>query len=193
MKTFKQLREALNPEAAALKPRAQGEQDFVDMHKPTVTDYPTKRDSFETDDKIAKTKHQPGNGDRGPIQQGTSKLGDKSGFKGQQTPKRIADSARQGDLKVLKTSASAASAPAFVESVFNNQPMISESDDDSIYIELDNGDSVEVNEDTYNAIVDMFNKLNAENQSVFRSAINESADSFEKILDFIAKAYEEAN
>jgi hypothetical protein len=193
MKTFKQLREALNPEAAALKPRAQGEQDFVDMHKPTVTDYPTKGDSFETDDKISKTKHQSGNGDRAPIQQGTSKLSDKSGFNGQQTPKRIADSARQGDLKVLKTSASAASAPAFVESVFNNQPMISESDDDSIYIELDNGDSVEVNEDTYNAIVDMFNKLNAENQSVFRSAINESADSFEKILDFIAKAYEEAN
>jgi hypothetical protein len=193
MKTFKQLREALNPEAAALKPRAQGEQDFVDMHKPTVTDYPTKGDSFETDDKIAKTKHKTDIGDRTPVQQGTSKLSDKSGFHGQQTPKRIADSARQGDLKVLKTSASAASAPAFVESVFNNQPMISESDDDSIYIELDNGDSVEVNEDTYNAIVDMFNKLNAENQSVFRSAINESADSFEKILDFIAKAYEEAN
>jgi len=46
MKTFKQLREAIakeeNPEAKALRPRAQGEQDFYDAHTRNVTDYPVK-------------------------------------------------------------------------------------------------------------------------------------------------------
>jgi hypothetical protein len=43
MKTFKQLREAIdkaNPEAAELKPRAQGEIDFMDAHTKSDKEYP---------------------------------------------------------------------------------------------------------------------------------------------------------
>jgi hypothetical protein len=184
MKTFKQLREAVravNPEAAALKPRAKGEQDFVDMHTKTETDYPVSGEGGKT----TKTVHQPNNADRNPIQQGTSKLADKSGFKGQQTPKNIADSARQGDLKVVRLSPSAVK-----ESVFK-AITVSESEEDSIFIGFMNGDSATINEDTYQAIQDVFEQLSLDNQKIFHTAVNESAESFERILDFVVATYEE--
>jgi hypothetical protein len=196
MKTFKQLREATakrdeNPEAAALKPRAQGEQDFVDAHTVDSTDYPVKGTSAKLNaDSATKTKHQPGNGDRTAPKQGTSDLKDQSGFKGSKTKLTPADKT-QGDMKPVKTAASSVNVPAFQESVFVNIPMISESDEDSIIVELLNGDSIEINEDTYNAIVDVYEQLNTGNRKMFRSAINESADTFEHVLDFVASAIEE--
>jgi hypothetical protein len=192
MKTFKQLREATavkkdeNPEAAALKPRAQGEQDFVDAHSVDSTNYPVSPNSHTTDDKTTKTTHQPGNGDRTRPEQGTSTLKDQSGFKGSKTKLTPADKT-QGDLKPVKTAASSVNVPSFQESVFVNAPMINESDEDSIFIELLNGDTVEINEDTYNAIVDVFEQLNTGNREMFRAAINESADTFEQILDFVVE------
>jgi hypothetical protein len=195
MKTFKQLREATkrdeNPEAAALKPRAQGEQDFVDAHTVDTQDYPVKGTTDKLNANSAeKAKHQPANGDRTAPKQGTSDLKDQSGFKGNKTPLTRADKT-QGDMKPVKTSASAVNVPAFQESVFVNAPMISESDEDSIIVELLNGDTIEINEDTYNAIVDVFEELTTGNREVFRAAINESADTFERILDFVASAIEE--
>jgi hypothetical protein len=193
MKTFKQLREATavkkdeNPEAAALKPRAQGEQDFVDAHTVDSTDYPVKGTSAKLNaDSATKTMHQPANGDRAPLKQGTSDLKDQSGFKGSKTPLTRADKT-QGDMKPVKTAASSVTIPAFQESVFVNVPTISESDEDSIFIELLNGDTVEINEDTYNAIVDVFEQLNTGNREMFRAAINENADTFEQILDFVVE------
>ena len=191
MKTFKELREgvdakAKNPEAPALKPRAEGEQQFMDMHTKTTTDYPVSGKGGETKE----TKHQPSNGDRAPIQQGTSKLSDQSGFKGSKTPLTRADKT-QGDFKPVKTSASSVNVPMFQESVFVNKPTISEEDNDTIIIELLNGDEVEINEDTYNAIVDMFEQLNSGNREIFRAAINEGIDSFERVLDFIVSSAEE--
>ena len=183
MKTFKQLREALkseeNPEAKALRPRAQGELDFYDAHTREVTDYPVKGAGAE--DK-GQAEHQPNNGDRAPIQQGTSKLNDKSGFKGNKTPMTRADKT-QGDMKPLRASPSAVQ--AFRESAFVNKPVISEEDEDTITIELLNGDLIEINEDTYVAIHQVFEQLNTGNREVFRAAVNESADSFERILDFV--------
>jgi len=184
MKTFKQLREAVraaNPEAAALKPRAKGEQDFYNQHTKTVTDYPVSGEGGTT----TKSAHQPMNADRGPIKQGTSKLGDKSGFKGQQTPKNIADTARQGDLKPVRLSPSAVK-----ESVFK-AVTVSESEEDSIFIGFMNGDSATINEDTYQAIQDVFEQLSLDNQKIFHTAVNESAESFERILDFVVATYEE--
>jgi hypothetical protein len=193
MKTFKQLREATavkkdeNPEAAALKPRAQGEQDFVDAHTVDSTDYPVKGTSAKLNaDSATKTMHQPANGDRAPLKQGTSDLKDQSGFKGSKTPLTRADKT-QGDMKPVKTAASSVTIPAFQESVFVNAPMISESDEDSIFVELLNGDTIEINEDTYNAIVDVFEQLNTGNREIFRAAINENADTFEQILDFVVE------
>ena len=182
MKTFKQLREALdkaNPEAEALRPRAQGEQEFVDTHTKNITDYPVKGSNSP---KMSTAEHQPENGDRSPIQQGTSKLADKSGFKGSRTPLTRADQT-QGDSKPVRNSPSAVR--SMKESAFVNQPVISESDEDTISIDLLNGDSIEINEDTWNAVHEVFDQLNTGNREVFRSAINESADSFEKILDFV--------
>jgi hypothetical protein len=189
MKTFKQLREATaraeNPEAAALKSRAQGEQDFVDAHSIDSKDYPVKGTSDKLNaDNTTKTKHQPGNGDRSPMKQGTSDLKDQSGFKGNKTPLTRADKT-QGDMKPVKTAASSVNVPAFQESVFVNTPMISESDEDAITVELLNGDTIEINEDVYNAIVDVFEQLNTGNRAMFKSAVNENADTFEHVMDFV--------
>jgi hypothetical protein len=188
MKTFRQLREALkddNPEAKALRPRAQGEIDFYDAHTRQTTDYPVASKGGETN--VA--THQPNNGDRGPIKQGTSDLKDQSGFKGSKTPLTRADKT-QGDFKPVKTSSSAVQAPTFGESIFVNQPIINESGNDSITVELLNGDIIEINEDMYNALVDMYEQLNTGNRVVFKSAVNESIESFEKILDFIVSSQE---
>ena len=191
MKTFKQIREAvdaksINPEAPALKPRAQGEQDFVDAHTREVTDYPAKSAGGET----KQAEHQPNNGDRSPIQQGTSKLADKSGFKGSKTPMTRADKT-QGDMKPVKTAASSVNVPAFAESVFINAPVISESDEDVMEIELMNGDIIEINSDIYEAVHEVFGRLTTGNQAVFKAAVNESIDSFERILDFVADVMSE--
>ena len=189
MKTFRQLREALkddNPEAKALRPRAQGEEDFYDAHTRQTTDYPVSSKGGETKE----AEHQPNNGDRAPVQQGTSKLADKSGFKGSKTPLTRADKT-QGDFKPVKTSPSAVQAPTFGESIFVNQPVISESGNDSITVELLNGDIIEINEDTFNALVDMYEQLNTGNRVIFKSAINENIESFEKILDFIVSTQED--
>jgi len=184
MKTFRQLREALkkeeNPEAKELKPRAQGEKDFYDAHTREVTDYPHKSAGGEP--KGPDADHQPSNGDRSPIQQGTSKLGDKSGFKGSKTPMTRADKT-QGDMKPVRLAPS--SVQAFKESIFVNAPVISEDNSDNITIELLNGDEIEINEDVFNAITDVYEKLNTGNREIFRSAVNEGIESFEKILDFV--------
>ena len=195
MKTFKQLREAFkkeeNPEAKALKPRAEGEEEFYSNHSRETTDYPVKGSSDKVNANAAKkTMHQPGNGDRTAPKQGTSDLKDQSGFKGSKTPLTRADKT-QGDMKPVKTSPSAVNVPSFQESIFVNAPMIVEEENDTIVIELLNGDEVEINEDTYNAIVDMYEQLNTGNREVFRAAINESADSFERVLDFIVDNAEE--
>jgi hypothetical protein len=63
--------------------------------------------------------------------------------------------------------------------------MISESDEDAITVELLNGDTIEINEDVYNAIVDVFEQLNTGNRALFKSAINENADTFEHVMDFV--------
>jgi hypothetical protein len=188
MKTFKQLREATakrdeNPEAAALKPRAQGEQDFVDAHSVDSTDYPVKGTSAKLNaDSSVKTKHQPGNGDRTRPEQGTSTLKDQSGFKGSKTKLTPADKT-QGDMKPLRLAPS--SVQAFKESIFVNAPVISEDNSDTITVELLNGDEIEINEDVFNAITDVFERLNTGNREIFRSAVNENIESFEKILDFV--------
>ena len=189
MKTFRQLREALkddNPEAKALRPRAQGEIDFYDAHTRQTTDYPVASKGGET--KVA--VNQPNNGDRSVIQQGTSKLADKSGFRGNKTPLTRADKT-QGDFKPVKTSPSAVQTPTFGESIFVNQATINESDNDTITVELLNGDVIEINEDIFNALVDMYEQLNTGNRVIFKSAVNENIESFEKILDFIISTQED--
>jgi hypothetical protein len=184
MKTFRQLREALdkaNPEAAGLKPRAQGEQEFADAHTRQTTDYPVSSKGGDT----KQAEHQPENGDRSPIKQGTSDLKDQSGFKGSKTPLTRADKT-QGDMKPVRQSPS--SVQAFKESLFVNQPVISESDEDIVYIDLLNGDAIEINQDTWDALHQVYENLNTGNREVFRAAVNESADSFEKILDFVVES-----
>jgi len=188
MKTFKQLREAIDAankaapdERKALKPRSKGETDFYNQHTKTVTDYPVSGKGGTT----TEAEHQPENGDRGPIQQGTSKLGDKSGFKGQQTPKRVADAARQGDFKPVRLSPSAVKESVFDCAVF------SESNEGEIDIEMSNGDTATINEAIFEAIQDVYEQLSPDNQEIFRTAVNEDLDSFERILDFVVATYEE--
>jgi hypothetical protein len=160
------------------------------MHKRETKDYPVKG----TDDKIksggAGSTLSPGaaGGERSKINQGTSTLADKSGFKGQQTDFVTSPAnKRQGDFKPVKTAASSVTIPAFQESIFVNKPVISESGDDSIEIELLNGDIIEINEDIYNGLLDIYEKLNTGNREIFRAAVNEGADSFERVLDFVAE------
>lgn len=187
MKTFKQLREAIDAankaapdERKALKPRSKGETDFYNQHTKTVTDYPVSGKGGTT----TEAEHQPENGDRGPIQQGTSKLADQSGFKGSKTPLTRADKT-QGDFKPVRLSPSAVK-----ESVFDCA-VISESNEDEIDVELSNGDVAIINEDIFQAIHDTYEQLSPDNQRIFRTAVNEDIDSFERILDFVVSTYEE--
>jgi hypothetical protein len=187
MKTFKQLREAIDAanksapdERKALKPRSKGETDFYNLHKVQTTDYPVSGKGGTT----TEAEHHPENGDRSPVQQGTSKLADKSGFKGSKTPLTRADKT-QGDFKPVRLSPSAVK-----ESVFNSISF-SESNEDEIDIELDNGDTATINDETYQAIQDVFEQLSSDNQRIFHTAVNESAESFERILDFVVATYEE--
>ena len=187
MKTFKQLREAITPEnrtgapdeRKALKPRVGGETEFYNQHKINTKDYPVSGKGGNT----TEAEHQPNNGESRP-EQGTSRLADKSGFKGNKTPMTRADKT-QGDFKPVRLSPSAVK-----ESVFK-AITVSESDEDSIFIGFMNGDSATINEDTYQAIQETFEQLNPENKRIFRTAVNESADSFERILDFVVATYEE--
>jgi TRAP-type C4-dicarboxylate transport system substrate-binding protein len=54
-----------------------------------------------------------------------------------------------------------------------------------------NADSAIINEDTYHAIQDVFEQLSPDNQQIFYTAVNESAESFERILNFVVATYEE--
>ena len=134
--------------------------------------------------------HQPGNGDRTAPKQSTSELKDQSGFKGSKTPLTRADKT-QGDMKPVKTAASSVNVPAFSESIFVNTPVISESSEDTIEIELLNGDTIEINEDIFNAITDVYEQLNTGNRVVFKAAVNESIESFERVLEFVESTIEE--
>jgi hypothetical protein len=188
MKSFKQLREAISPEnrtgapdeRKALKPRVGGETDFYNQHKIVTKDYPVSGKGGTT----TEAEHQPENGDQTRPEQGTSKLADKSGFKGSKTPLTRADKT-QGDFKPVRLSPSAVKESVFYSATF------SESVEDEIDIELMNGDSATINTDILEAVQDVFEQLSPDNQKVFRTAVNESAESFERILDFVVATYEE--
>jgi hypothetical protein len=193
MKTFKQLREAVKPstkdgETDALKPRSKGEQEFADLHTRDDMAYPTKNaDAVLNARTLGKAKHQPNTGDRGIIKQGTSDLADKSGFKGQQSKTRANSANANGDKAVIRGPSSAQS---YAEEVFSNRSTITESSEEIFEIELENGDVVEVNEETLDIIVETYAKLSAANQEMFRDMINQSADSFSMIMDFVASNVE---
>lgn len=191
MKTFKQLREAVSKkdaESDELKPRAKGEQDFADAHIQHDTAYPAKNtDNVLNAKSASQATHQPNSGDRGIIKQGTSDLADKSGFKGQQTKTRANATNVAGDKTPVR---GPSSAQAYAEEVFSERSTITESSEDTYEIELENGDVVEVNEETLDIITDTYSRLNPENQEMFRDMINQSADSFSTIMDFVASNVE---
>jgi hypothetical protein len=68
---------------------------------------------------------------------------------------------------------------------------VSDTEGNSIYIGFMNADSAIINEDTYQAIQDVFEQLSPDNQQIFHTAVNESAESFERILNFVVATYEE--
>ena len=187
MKTFKQLREDVSvskkdTETKELKPQAKGEQEFAAMHTKMDHAYPAKNtDNVLNAKSVGQAKHQPNNGDKNIVKQGTSDLADKSGFKGQQSKTR-ANASKQGDLSPVRSQSSVA---AWGEEVFSDRSTITESSEDIFEIELENGDVVEVNEDTLNIIGETYSKLNSENQDLFRDMINRDADSFTTIMDFV--------
>jgi len=187
MKTFKQLREDVSvskkdTETKELKPQAKGEQEFAAMHTKVDHAYPAKNtDSVLNAKSASQTKHQPNSGDQSVIKQGTSDLADKSGFKGQQSKTR-ANASKQGDLTPVRGQSSVA---AYAEEVFNDRSSITESSEETFEIELENGDVVEVNEETLDIIGETYSKLTGENQELFRDMINRDADSFTTILDFV--------
>jgi hypothetical protein len=179
MKKFKELREALdkkNPEAAALKPRAKGEQDFANMHTKTDKEYPVAGTDATLNARSMGVKdHHPQNGDRAVVQQGTSKLADRSGFKGSKTPLTRADQT-QGDLKPVRGPSSVRA-----ESIFDNITDL----DEGVSIELSNGDIVELDVDQIDSIQEVFAQLSTANQEIFKSQITESLESFDAIFQFV--------
>jgi len=179
MKTFKQLREALdkkNPEAAALKPRAKGEEDFADAHTKDDKEYPAAgTDAALNARSMGNKDTHPKNGDRDVVSQGTSKLSDQSGFKGSKSKKNAAD--KEGG----ETSPVRGPSSVKAESVFDNITTIEE----GVSIELSNGDVVELDVDQLDSIQEVFAQLSTANQEIFKSQITESLESFDKIFQFV--------
>jgi len=132
MKTFKNLREALakdkptsdkagkkldatspNSEAASLQPRSDGERKFKDMHAIKKVPHPENQDvAFSgTAPPPDKAEHQPDNGERVKVMQGSSGVGMKSQNQSggtKQTPVgRENPKGPYGDIKPVVTSPSA--------------------------------------------------------------------------------------
>ena len=179
MKTFKQLREAFktdDPEAVALKPKAKGEQEFVDNHDVKDTEYPEKNTDKIVNARIQKQgEHQRDNGDRDVVHQGTSKLSDKSGFKGKKTPLTRADK-NHGDLAPVRGPSSTS---PFNEDILNHI------NEDSIIVSLSDDTEIEINQMTLDMIMEVYSNLNTDNQAIFYQKITESQQAFEKILTFV--------
>ena len=49
----------------------------------------------------------------------------------------------------------------------------------------------EINEDIFNALTDTYEQLNTGNRVVFKAAVNESIESFERVLEFVESTIEE--
>jgi len=225
MKTFKQIREAVkteeNPEAKELKPRAKGEQAFADAHTRQDNPYPTKNTDAVLNARGMKqttVKKEPANGDQSVVQQGTSKLADQSGFKGQQSKTKANVRADNGDTSVVKTSPTAVdkdsdesttakssggekgivrTSPSAVKPFKEDKDIIDclvdiveENSEDVYELTFANGDTINIDKDIALVALEAYCDLDEELAKEYRDHINESSETFDNLFKLVLEARE---
>jgi len=225
MKTFKQIREAVkteeNPEAKELKPRAKGEQAFADAHTRQDNPYPTKNTDAVLNARGMKqttVKKEPANGDQSVVQQGTSKLADQSGFKGQQSKTKANVRADNGDTSVVKTSPTAVdkdsdesttakssggekgivrTSPSAVKPFKEDKDIIDclvdiveENSEDVYELTFANGDTINIDKDIALVALEAYCDLDEELAEEYRDHINESSETFDNLFKLVLEARE---
>jgi len=225
MKTFKQIREAVkteeNPEAKELKPRAKGEQAFADAHTRQDNPYPTKNTDAVLNARGMKqttVKKEPANGDQSVVQQGTSKLADQSGFKGQQSKTKANVRADNGDTSVVKTSPTAVdkdsdesttakssdgekgivrTSPSAVKPFKEDKDIIDclvdiveENSEDVYELTFANGDTINIDKDIALVALEAYCDLDEELAKEYRDQINESSETFDNLFKLVLEARE---
>jgi hypothetical protein len=225
MKTFKQIREAVkteeNPEAKELKPRAKGEQAFADAHTRQDNPYPTKNTDAVLNARGMKqttVKKEPANGDQSIVQQGTSKLADQSGFKGQQSKTKANVRADNGDTSVVKTSPTAVdkdsdesttakssdgekgivrTSPSAVKPFKEDKDIIDclvdiveENSEDVYELTFANGDTINIDKDIALVALEAYCDLDEELAKEYRDHINESSETFDNLFKLVLEARE---
>jgi len=225
MKTFKQIREAVkteeNPEAKELKPRAKGEQAFADANTRQDNPYPTKNTDAVLNARGMKqttVKKEPANGDQSVVQQGTSKLADQSGFKGQQSKTKANVRADNGDTSVVKTSPTAVdkdsdesttakssdgekgivrTSPSAVKPFKEDKDIIDclvdiveENSEDVYELTFANGDTINIDKDIALVALEAYCDLDEELAKEYRDHINESSETFDNLFKLVLEARE---
>lgn len=222
-KSFRELIEALNArktkEKAPTKgkvggePNTDGEKEFAKAHEYPVKKggeydraYPTKNSDDVLNARKQKEVDMDQPGEKTPVEQGTSKLKDLSGFKDRKTVARQGDKS-EGDNQILRKSPSAVQAfkeekvvKYFDKKVKEKELEIKESEEliEDVASELNkiaesgksgkinfkDGDTTNVSPVVAKKMMETYNQLNSENAKKFRETINKDATGFLKMMNF---------
>lgn len=204
-KSFRDLVEALNARKrkekyptdgkVGGKPYADGEKDFADAHGYPVKkggeydqEYPTKNTDDVLNARKAKEVDMDQPGEKNPVQQGTSKLKDLSGFMGKKTKNMGRGSKTQGDLDIVTGPSTVKAFKEEVEEEIQEDvaqalQKIAKSGTSGV-IKFADGDTTKVDSNTAKKMLAIHSKLSPENAKKFRETINHDAAGFLKVMNF---------
>ena len=198
-----QRRRDKDKEDSGYDPSSEGEDNFQDFHKDnTKTNAHPEADEKQFGDKGAKkTEHQPSNGDREPVQQGTSKVAVpyKTKFnnavnKGQHGGAHTAETGKDADKKGEKELKKLNGYPVQVkeeaaligESVIDKLHEIAANEEADV-ITFQNGKQYKVDSITASKLVETYGKLSPANQERFALTVSKDTMSFIKMITFAGK------
>lgn len=181
-------------------PSAEGEDNFQDFHwdNKQLHNHPEADDNQFSDKGRSKTQHQPSNGDREPIQQGTSKVDvayktkfNGSANKGQSGGKHTAETGKDADKSGEKELKKLKGYPVQVKEEAN---LIGEAVIDKLHeiaanqeadaITFQNGKQYNVDPITASKLVETYEKLSPSNQEKFALTASKDTISFIKMVSF---------
>lgn len=196
-----QRRRDKDKEDTGYDPESEGEDNFQDFHwdSKQLTKHPESEEGQFGDKGRSKTQHQPSNGDREPVQQGTSKVdvpyktkfnagavnkGQHGGAHSAETGKD-ADKTGEKDLKKLK---------GYPVQVKEEVDLIAEAVVDRLHeisanqtadvVTLQNGKQHRVDPLTATKLVEIYDKLTPTNQEKFALTVSKDTISFVKMVSF---------
>lgn len=184
-------------------PSSEGEDNFQDFHhKNTTTHSHPEADEKQFGDKGAsQAQHQPSNGDREPIQQGTSKVNvpyktnfstavNKGQHGGSHTAATGKDADKKGEKELKKLNGYPVQVKEDVEQI--DEAMIDvlkriSSTGKPSDVKLQNGKSLAVDPKTATKLVGIHDKLTPDNRAKFCDKVSKDATSFMKMVNFAGK------